>query len=82
MAKVNDGGPAFPRIEIGDEDKRGVTYVAALGGLSVRQWYAGQALVLIDHNMRSRDLNMSYEQIAKVAFEIADAMIANESPSP
>ena len=57
-----DGGPAFPVPETD------TNYFD--GGMTLRQWYAGQALAGIDVNgNRPNDL-------AKELFRVADAMIA------
>jgi len=78
MSKQKDGGSAFPMI---DSDINGVGehYYFSTGGMSRRQWYAGQALAgmlasfsgmfsLLEHGYASK--------IANGAFMIADAMEA------
>lgn len=43
MSARNDGGPAFPRT-FTDEDQYGVMRTASTGGMTLREWFAGQAL--------------------------------------
>lgn len=78
MSKDNDGGPAFPTRETktnggfmpGDvlEVKTDIYH-----GMSLRDWFAGQALtsgrVLFGSNIRNA------EDLAKDMYKIADAMI-------
>ena len=66
-----DGGPAFPRNYDTSIDQQGMT---------LRQWYAGQALAGMMLNTEvdpdrteSKDV---FEVLAKDAFAAADAMIA------
>lgn len=48
MSKINDGGPAFPASVsmIGDREGSAVmdSVNRGLGGMSLRDWFAGQAL--------------------------------------
>lgn len=63
-SKINDdGGPAFPHHDSGDTAMR--------PGMSLRDWFAGQALntFAVQHGSRP-------EKVAKLAYQIADAMIA------
>lgn len=62
----NDGGPAFP-VPMHD-DGNGQPRVIA--GMTLRDWFAGQALVGLIGVMEAND-----EQLATAAYEIADAMI-------
>lgn len=73
--KIEDGGPAFPRSGLGDR------------GMSLRDWFAGQALVgeIARHSTaeamnatarEARDRGMSLpEYMAKNVYLIADAML-------
>jgi hypothetical protein len=69
MAK-KDGGPAFPHIVDGD---RGRPWHQP-GAMSLRDYFAGQALVGLS---QSGDYNVSRhaDQIAASAYQIADAML-------
>lgn len=71
------GGPAFPREYPHDQT-----------GMSLRDWFAGQALVLTtgymtDHELRVRfpsRVNISRDEIrAAQAHDIADAMLAERA---
>ncbi len=65
MSEIKDGGPAFPM---------------AYGycGMSLRDWFAGQALLATAGYRESRDI----DDIATQAYAIADAMLAARLPSP
>jgi hypothetical protein len=78
MSKRNDGGAAFPR-ETTVDGKR--VFVGA-GGMSLRDWFAGQALA----GMSERDSQLAHASIqgkehgvphalANMAYETADAML-------
>lgn len=51
---INDGGPAFPIPAVGTAEG-GISY-AAEAGMSLRDWFAGQALpeAVADYDRRSR----------------------------
>ena len=75
---INDGGPAFPNPALADP---GCHFQADVTGVSVRQWFAGQALsaVVADPNFRNFQIRAGEtwsEMVARVSFSIADAMIA------
>lgn len=68
MSTKNDGGPAFPALaQVGD-------FAAAVGGLTVRDWFAGMAL----QGMLSSDGGSEGEgaYYATWAYIYADAMLA------
>ncbi len=77
-----DGGPAFPEaIAIGTS---GDIY-PGMGGMSLRDWFAGQAISICSGNMREYDLEKAFggrntitteEIIAHQAYTLADAMLA------
>ena len=58
---IDDGGPAFP-----NNDAHGCAYT----GMTLRDWFAGQALAA------SCPIGYPVKGIAKRAYEAADAMIA------
>lgn len=64
MIDRDNGGPAFPPV------------VMDAPGMSLRDWFAGQALsgLLADPNVRSTD--GLFEHVAASAYIFADAMIA------
>ena len=74
MAK-NDGGPAYPQIsELGD-------IAATSAGMSLRDWFAGQALASIANHTgllpAARKQGLGVCVVAAVAaYEYADAMLA------
>lgn len=64
MSKINDGGPAFP----------GENEVHFFEGMSLRDWFAGQAMAgVLANEGWSRD-------IATIAYATADAMLAAREP--
>ena len=62
---VKDGGPAFPAWK--DEDRTRMWFL----GMSLRDYFAGQALVGMPGQVGPR----AEEQIAMMAYAIADAML-------
>jgi hypothetical protein len=74
MSEINDGGPAFP-VEVG-QDGGGVQtgcYSAWATGLSIRDYFAAQALVGMMQAMRP--YSDDFERSAKNAYLQADAML-------
>lgn len=67
MSKIYDGGPAFPRNYT----------TAGRSGMSMRDWFAGQALAGINANP-TWDKNGWYDR-AQASYVAADAMIAARS---
>jgi len=76
MTRKNDGGPAFPPFPQPFAVRPGDDLVFrrdhGLQGMSVRQVYAG----LIAGGWFASDKRLAPKDIAKYAFEIADALIA------
>ena len=70
---INDGGPAFPCIE---EDTSGGIYET---GMSLRDWFAGQALAGLLSNPSIAWKATVYAEEARL---IADAMIASRNQQP
>lgn len=76
-----DGGAAFPQMmeehafdeAMGRYDRRLVPH----GGMSLRQWYAGQALqgLLASHHAGGAGRIFDCDAYAKDAFAFADAML-------
>ena len=66
--KIDDGGPAFP-CEGGE-----MSSLHAHPGMTLRQWFAGQAVVAL----LNRSGGWDAKTLAEDAFCIADAMIAHE----
>jgi hypothetical protein len=77
---VNDGGPAFPILPVGTGDPRdGMT--RGSDGMSLRDYFAGQALVGILTCFAGSSKLLPSENIAKRAWENADAMLAEREKS-
>lgn len=66
---MSDGGPAFPHSKMKAD---GMPWSGTVG-MSLRQYYAAAAL---RNSSLIPIVNMTAEQAAQKAFEIADAMIA------
>lgn len=90
MSKMNDGGSAFPLVKRWTGD--GYPYDCA-EGMSLRDWFAGQALVAIIKAEEAVDVDSIKERArirqrnhrakfrdAKRAYAIADAMLAARQP--
>jgi hypothetical protein len=67
-APIEDGGPAFPTQ---DWQAVGNTHP----GMTLRDWFAGQALAHIPELLDAHDANKSAEMIAHWSYQIADAML-------
>lgn len=65
MAETKDGGPAFPNRWANDGENE---------GMSLRDWFAGQALagMIESHGMGAH----RHEYAARDAYSFADAMLA------
>lgn len=92
MTTINDGGPAFPvlpPLDVDGNSPAGYPYPA--GGMSLRDWFAGQALASPDlgriaFNFREADLDRHFGKgsigitdamkLAAAARDVADAMLA------
>ena len=75
MTTKDDGGPAFPMSSVDGYEQTGMT---------LRQWFAGQALAGICVNDEYWRLNEEYRgksasELAHRAYQVADAMIAEGS---
>ena len=77
---IEDGGPAFPREAY--VNPNGVVVHAGCQGMTLRDWFAGQALAALYRQsfMPGVILREDYEQwsreLAAVSYIVADAMIA------
>jgi hypothetical protein len=70
MTKRTDGGPAFPQIS------NGQGYPDYETGLSIRDWFAGQALVGLLSGQYNHTGSMNLSGVPEEAYKIADAMLA------
>jgi len=72
MSERKDGGPAFPIV-------RRNTKPEVFPGMSLRDWFAGQAIKAIgitsDCLITKKERRESFALMAMMAYEIADAMI-------
>ena len=79
MARKFDGGPAFPQltVETCERDGHGDViepFTSVSGGMSLRDWFAGQALsgmMAIPGRFHEGD--------AEIAYDAADAMLAQRA---
>jgi len=60
-----EGGPAFP-----------VADLSASNGMSLRDWFAGQALAQLARNISGEVTTWRQDEIVMSAYELADAMLA------
>ena len=67
MTERNDGGPAFPIPNATDMD--GYVYAPEATGMSLRDWFAGQALAGLLTKLTDEEL------AASAAYLCADAML-------
>lgn len=72
MSATNDGGSAFPR-PMGERANTN-QYNHAQTGMTLRDWFAGQALVALPHIGCGCDLGN--DELAAASYQIADAMLA------
>jgi hypothetical protein len=84
-SRIDDGGLAFPQT--GGFDSEGnfrcsQAYEYGDGGMTLRDWFAGQALAVLDVDAiavgmaGSTEPNRAAKTAAKMAYNIADAMIS------
>jgi len=73
--KQKDGGPAFPMIE-SDFHGDGRVFHYSTGGMSLRDYFAGQALEGMAYMFVMNPEYVDCENAAKQAYKVADAMIA------
>ena len=82
----NDGGPAFPGGEAvmeihmtGPDGIEDVRTISPPTGLSIRDWYAGQAMrSLLDSsdNVSDDHLPELWQAVSEQSYDLADAMLA------
>lgn len=89
MSARADGGPAFPTLERCESWKHREPheepeiYYAQEGGMSLRDWFAGQALNSPIIAIRIKEgVISSMSDLAEAAFFQADAMLAARKVSP
>lgn len=69
-----DGGPAFPKVR--DEIRNGSS------GMSIRDWFAGQALSQACEATRVMLGRLDGQSAAERAYKVADAMLAARVKEP
>lgn len=69
----DDGGHAFPHNEKNDDG----THWQSYGGMFLRDWFAGQALV---GRSTGENAGLMDNEIAARCYEIADAMLKARKP--
>lgn len=77
-----DGGPAFPRSGYYPDnlaklsaEQRDSVYNAPSDGMSLFQWYAGQALVGLVQSLPKNPTTSDMAKVAKASCDMAQAMI-------
>lgn len=93
MSAIDDGGPAFPTAKSflerqrRSEDHRFTHDIETVGGMSLRDWFAGQAMHAVLRNAGRHFHSTEDEctacraQTARIAYAHADAMLAARSKS-
>ena len=66
----NDGGPAFPGPS--DYNQDGTPVWGGATGMTLRDWFAGQALVGM---MANPEVIVSEEDVARIVYRYADAVL-------
>jgi hypothetical protein len=75
MVARNDGGPAFAALGVGPS---GDVYHET--GMSLRDWFAGQALIgLCPADMSEEEYTVNPKLLARTAYAQADAILAERS---
>ena len=85
MTTKNDGGPAFARSAFHHEDAPWQADHSCQTGMSLRDWFAGQALAGMEEPNRYigvEETKRSLAKHARNAYEIADAMLAARGSRP
>jgi hypothetical protein len=75
---MNDGGPAFPQgvaLAPGEVPRASYDFVDG-AGMSLRDWFAGQALVGLQANTA---YECSWSETAEDCYQLADAMLAERA---
>jgi len=79
MSKT-DGGPAFPKLKrIDPMHPDNVPKYETAGGMTLRDWFAGQALTGLfacETDYRAETLEEAQQEAADICYAMADAMLA------
>lgn len=84
MSAVNDGGPAFPAPDAGEEH---FSQRSAYMGMSLRDYFAGNfaptMIRMVADGIHSPDAGMTpAEAASKAAYSLADAMLRAREVKP
>lgn len=83
MAKIDDGGPAFPLVYSATSDRTNTPEwsIKAHGGMSLRDYFAGQALCEYLAAHMANDKQVDEDVVADCAYSMADAMLRARAAS-
>jgi hypothetical protein len=76
MSKHKDGGSAFPITHLCYKDEEGVKAISGSGGMSLRDYFAAQALAASDWANWDMSWPDKGDEIAERCYWLADSMIA------
>lgn len=76
----NEGGSAFPHPEVARVQDGRCVVADADPGMTLRDWFAGKALVAIPHMGCGCDLRV--EEVALAAYQFADATLKAREAKP
>jgi hypothetical protein len=84
ITKINDGGPAFPCPDDYNQDGDPVYGPKNLHGMTLRDWFAGQALdgYLASWSDESDGNFFEPNHVAKSMYAFADAMLEAREVKP
>lgn len=76
---TNNGGAAFPQLDVisGERDGHGdliEPFTSISGGMSLRDWFAGQAVVAMAARFTT-DNSAGLADLAERTYQVADAML-------
>ncbi len=76
-SEIENGGPAFPTADsetkVNESGYPTVTVAASHQGMSLRDWFAGQAITGLTTRCLTKD---DWQRLPFTCYEVADAMIA------
>lgn len=79
--QINDGGPAFPRTKSTGYLGSSVTEIISIGGMSLRDWFAGQAMTAIIGSIYCTP-ETGFKEVSGRAYAQADAMLKAREVKP
>jgi hypothetical protein len=79
--RTNDGGPAFPRpiSAVGNCENYAAEFSEAQNGMTLRDWFAGQALCGLMANPQAAQCELATMRDA--AWTLADLMVRGRKPA-